>query len=139
MGNFCGGSDGFGKNTRLLKDLAKIFAYLVAVIVLGALLASPLYWAAQWLAGHGILRGLAAFKFQKFFDRAAMIAALLLLWPTVRVHLHLVRRLASALRDAAFRDLVRQQAPDGEILSHARRLETAAAPARAGHPETASR
>ena len=67
-----------------MKDIAKIFAYLVAVIVLGALLAPPLYWGAQWLAGQGLLRALAEFKFQKFFDRAAMIAALLLLWPTVR-------------------------------------------------------
>jgi membrane protease YdiL (CAAX protease family) len=67
-----------------LKDIAKIFAYLAAVIVLGALLAPPMYWGAQWLAGHGILRVLASFKFQKYFDRAAMVAALVLLWPLVR-------------------------------------------------------
>ena len=84
MGILCGAGEGFGKNTRLLKDIAKIFAYLAAVIVLGALLAPPLYWGAQWLAGHGLLRALAEFKFQKFFDRAAMVAALLLLWPAVR-------------------------------------------------------
>ena len=84
MGNLCGAGGGFGKNTPPLKDIAKIFVYLAAVIVLGALLAPPLYWGAQWLASHGILRALADFKFQKFFDRAAMIAALLLLWPTVR-------------------------------------------------------
>lgn len=67
-----------------MKDIAKIFAYLVAVIVLGALLAPPLYWGAQWLIGHGILTSLAPFKFQKYFNRAAMIAAVLLLWPTIR-------------------------------------------------------
>lgn len=67
-----------------MKDIAKIFVYLAAVIVLGALLAPPLYWGAQWLAGHGILRTLAEFRFQKYFDRAALVAALLLLWPTVR-------------------------------------------------------
>ena len=67
-----------------MKDIAKIFAYLVSVIVLGALLAPPLYWGAQWLAGHGVLPVLAEFKFQKFFNRAAMIAAIALLWPTVR-------------------------------------------------------
>ncbi|TCO94010.1 CAAX prenyl protease-like protein [Chthoniobacter flavus] len=67
-----------------MKDIAKIFAYLVAVIVLGALLAPPLYWGAQWLIGHGVLTSLAAFKFQKYFDRACMIAALALLWPTVK-------------------------------------------------------
>ena len=84
MGNLCGAGEGFGKNTQPLKDIAKIFAYLAAVILLGALLAPPLYWGAQWLAGHGILRALAEFKFQKFFDRAAMVAALVLLWPAVR-------------------------------------------------------
>ena len=67
-----------------LKDIAKILAYFVAVIALGALLAPPLYWAAQSLAGHGIFSALAEFKFQKFFNRAALIAALALLWPAVR-------------------------------------------------------
>ena len=67
-----------------MKDLAKIFGYLAAVIVLGALLAPPLYWAAQGLAGHGVFPALAGFKFQKFFNRAALISALLLLWPTIR-------------------------------------------------------
>ena len=66
-----------------MKDIAKIFGYLAAVIVLGALLAPPLYWAAQWLAGHGVFPALADFKFQKFFNRAALLASLLLLWPTV--------------------------------------------------------
>ena len=67
-----------------MKDLAKIFGYLAAVIVLGALLAPPLYWAAQALAAHGIFPALAGFKFQKFFNRAALISAVLLLWPVVR-------------------------------------------------------
>ncbi|MDR3401351.1 MAG: CPBP family intramembrane metalloprotease [Chthoniobacter sp.] len=67
-----------------MKDIAKIFAYLVAVIVLGALLGPPLYWGAQWLMSHGILTALAEFKFQKYFNRAAMIAAIGLLWPMVR-------------------------------------------------------
>lgn len=77
-----------------MKDLAKIFGYLAAVIVLGALLAPPLYWAAHWLAGHGIFPALAEFKFQKFFNRAALVSALLLLWPTIR-----------ALRVGGWRDL----------------------------------
>ncbi len=67
-----------------MKDLAKIFGYLAAVIVLGALLAPPLFWAAQALAEHGVFPALAGFKFQKFFNRAALLSALLLLWPTVR-------------------------------------------------------
>lgn len=67
-----------------MKDIAKIFAYLAGVILLGALLAPPLYWGANWLAAHGIFKVLADFKFQKFFNRGAMIAALLLLWPAIR-------------------------------------------------------
>jgi membrane protease YdiL (CAAX protease family) len=67
-----------------LKDIAKIFAYLAAVIVFGALLAPPLYWGAQWLAGQGIFPVLAEFKFQKYFNRAALISAVLLLWPAIR-------------------------------------------------------
>ncbi len=67
-----------------MKDIAKIFAYLAAVIVLGALLAPPMYWAAQSLIAHGWLRSLAEFRFQKYFDRAAMVAALLLVWPLAR-------------------------------------------------------
>jgi membrane protease YdiL (CAAX protease family) len=66
-----------------LKDIAKILAYFVAVIAGGAMLAPPLYWAAQWLAGHGIFPALAAFPFQKFFNRAALIAAIALLWPAI--------------------------------------------------------
>jgi membrane protease YdiL (CAAX protease family) len=80
----CGAGGAFGKNTRPLKDLAKFLIYLAAVIALGALLAPPLYWAAQALAAHGIFRFLATYKFQKFFDRAALVAAFALLLPTVR-------------------------------------------------------
>jgi membrane protease YdiL (CAAX protease family) len=67
-----------------LKDIAKIFVYLIAVILLGAVLAPPLYWGAHWLASHGIFPALAEFPFQKYFNRAALISAILLLWPTVR-------------------------------------------------------
>ena len=80
----CGAGGAFGKNTQPLKDLAKFLLYLAGVIILGALLAPPLYWAAQGLTGHGIFEFLAAYKFQKFFDRAAYLSAFALLWPTVR-------------------------------------------------------
>jgi len=67
-----------------LKDIAKIFGYLAAVILLGALLAPPLYWGANWLAGHGIFPVLAEFPFQKYFNRAALLSAVALFWPTIR-------------------------------------------------------
>jgi PTS system nitrogen regulatory IIA component len=69
-------------------------------------------------------------------NRQPVSALFVLLCPTVRVHLHLVSRLVSALRDPMFRDLVRRQAADDEILSHAKKMETTAAPTGNGHPET---
>ena len=70
-------------------------------------------------------------------NRQPVSALFVLLCPTVRVHLHLVSRLVSALKDPVFRDLVRRQAPDAEILSQARRLESAADPSSNGRSESA--
>ncbi len=67
-----------------MKDLGKIILYLVATVILGALLASPLYWGAQWLATLDILPSLAKYPYQKFFHRGLLIAAILLLWPAAR-------------------------------------------------------
>jgi nitrogen PTS system EIIA component len=44
--------------------------------------------------------------------------------PTVRAHLHLLSRLAFALRDPAFREVIRRQALREEILAEARRVES---------------
>ena len=74
--------------------MGKFLIYLVCVIALGALLAPPLFWGAQSLAAHGIFPALGGFKFAKFFDRAALIAAVLLLWPLIR-----------SLRVSGWRDL----------------------------------
>jgi len=67
-----------------LKDLGKILFYFVAVIVLGALLAPPLYWGGHALASRGILKFLGDVELQKFFNRAVLVAALALLWPMLR-------------------------------------------------------
>jgi membrane protease YdiL (CAAX protease family) len=67
-----------------LKDLGKILTYFFGVIVLGALLAAPLYWAGQTVAARGVLTFLAETNFQTFFNRGVLIAAIALLWPTVR-------------------------------------------------------
>jgi membrane protease YdiL (CAAX protease family) len=64
-----------------LKDAARLLAYFAAILLIGALLAPVLFWAAQLLAGHHILSFLAAYDFEKFFHRALLLAALLLLWP----------------------------------------------------------
>jgi membrane protease YdiL (CAAX protease family) len=67
-----------------LKDAARLLAYFVATILVGALLAPPLFWAGQWMVGHGYLQFLTQFDFETFFHRALLIAALLLLWPLLR-------------------------------------------------------
>jgi len=67
-----------------LKDAVRLLVYLLATVLLGALLAPPLFWAAQWLIAHGWLTFLARFDFETFFHRALLIAAVILLWPIAR-------------------------------------------------------
>jgi uncharacterized protein len=67
-----------------LKEIGKIILFLFASVLLGALLAPPLFWGGQWLAtAHGMTR-LGEFGFEKYFDRSVLVAALALLWPAVR-------------------------------------------------------
>ncbi len=67
-----------------MKDLGKIIFYLIATVILGALLTPPLYWVAHWLASYGIQEWLAELPLRKFFNRGVLVAAIVLLWPTVR-------------------------------------------------------
>lgn len=59
-----------------MNPLAKLSLYLVVVVLVGALLSPPVYWAI-----HGSLHGV---PFHRLFDRTTMIAALVLLWPALR-------------------------------------------------------
>ncbi len=72
------------KTFATLKPLFKILFYLLATVVLGALLASPFYWGGHWLAEHGTLPALAEVPFRRYFHRSLLVAALVLLWPTIR-------------------------------------------------------
>ena len=56
-----------------------MLAYFAATILVGALLAPPLFWLAQ-----GMVPSLANFGFERFFHRAVLIAAAALLWPFLR-------------------------------------------------------
>ena len=67
-----------------MKDAARLLAYFAATILLGALIAPLLYWAAQALAARGIFPALASFEFDSFFHRALIFSALALLWPFLR-------------------------------------------------------
>src|SRR5438445_9587557 len=55
------------------------------MVVVGAVLAPILYWSAQSLAAHGVFSFLAKYDFETFFHRAVLVAAVLLLWPLLRV------------------------------------------------------
>jgi uncharacterized protein len=68
-----------------LKDAARLAAYFIAIVVGGALLAPILFWSAQALAAHGVFPFLAKYDFDTFFHRAILIAAVVLLWPLLRV------------------------------------------------------
>jgi len=68
-----------------LKDAARLAAYFIAIVVGGALLAPILFWSAQALAAHGVFPFLVKYDFDTFFHRAILIAAVLLLWPLLRV------------------------------------------------------
>ena len=68
-----------------MKDAARLAAYFIAIIVIGALLAPILFWSVQTLAAHGVLPFLAKYDFNTFFHRAILIAAVFLLWPLLRV------------------------------------------------------
>ena len=68
-----------------MKDAARLAAYFTAIVVVGALLAPILFWAAQALAAHGVFPFLAKYDFDTFFHRAILIAAVLLFWPLLRV------------------------------------------------------
>jgi membrane protease YdiL (CAAX protease family) len=71
-----------------LKALGQILLYLAATILIGALLAPPLYWTAHSIAGHAHSTSLDNFlsrtDFERFFHRAMTISALGLLWPLLR-------------------------------------------------------
>ena len=67
-----------------MKDAARLLLYLAGVVLLGAVVAPPLFWLGQSLIAHGILPSLARFDFESYFHRALLIAALILLWPLLR-------------------------------------------------------
>jgi membrane protease YdiL (CAAX protease family) len=67
-----------------VKDAARLLAYFVATVLVGALLAPPLFWGAHWFVDHGWFPFLATFDFETFFHRALLVAALILVWPLLR-------------------------------------------------------
>ncbi|HEY2799614.1 MAG TPA: CPBP family intramembrane glutamic endopeptidase [Chthoniobacterales bacterium] len=67
-----------------MKDAARLVLYLAGVLLVGALLAPLLFWLGQWVIAQGFWPRLARYDFHSYFDRAVLIAALVLLWPLFR-------------------------------------------------------
>ena len=67
-----------------MKDAARLLVYLLATVLVGALLAPCLFWGAQSLATHASFAFLTRHDFETFFHRALLIAAAILLWPLIR-------------------------------------------------------
>jgi len=67
-----------------LKDAARLLVYLLATVLVGALLAPCLFWVAQSVVAHGLLTFLGRYDFETFFHRALLVAAVILLWPLIR-------------------------------------------------------
>jgi uncharacterized protein len=62
----------------------KILFYLLATVLLGAVLAPWIFWAGQYISRFRFLDFLAATDFQRFFNRSVLLSAVLLLLPVVR-------------------------------------------------------
>jgi membrane protease YdiL (CAAX protease family) len=65
-----------------VREIGKILAYAAAVVLLGCLFAPPLYWAGRW--AESFIPALEGIRFSRYFNRAVLIVALLLLWPFLR-------------------------------------------------------
>jgi membrane protease YdiL (CAAX protease family) len=62
----------------------KILIYLLATVLVGAVLAPWIFWVGQFASRFRFLGFLATTDFQRFFDRSIMVSAFLLLLPAFR-------------------------------------------------------
>ncbi|PYK47854.1 MAG: hypothetical protein DME51_12855 [Verrucomicrobia bacterium] len=89
-----------------MKDVAKLAAYFIGIVIVAGLLAPILFWSAQSLAAHGLFSFLAKYDFETFFHRSVLIAAALLLWPLLRfIHVRSMGDLGLAPNPRWGRDL----------------------------------
>ena len=68
-----------------MKHVAKLAAYLAAVVILAIVIAPLLFWSAKSLAAHDLFSFLAKYDFETYFRRAVLVAAAVLLWPFLRI------------------------------------------------------
>jgi len=68
-----------------MRVLFKILVFTAVTLVLGCLLAPPLYWLGHAVAAAGYFPDLAEFEFHRYFNRAVLVAAFIMVWPLLRV------------------------------------------------------
>jgi len=77
----------------LQSSVFKIIVFLLGTVLLAALFAPPLYWGGKHVVAEGWLEGtfleglngsLDRARFSRYFNRAVLLGALLMLWPTLR-------------------------------------------------------
>ncbi|MEM1442249.1 MAG: CPBP family intramembrane glutamic endopeptidase [Verrucomicrobiota bacterium] len=81
------------KQTFVQSGAFKILVFLTGIVLLSAILAPPLYFGGKhivaegWLEGtflEGINGSMDRAKFSRYFNRAVLLSALLLIWPTLK-------------------------------------------------------
>lgn len=64
-----------------MKAPVKLLLLIVGMILLACLLAPPLYHLGEWFAASAKVKFLQDMTFQRYFNRAFLLAALILIWP----------------------------------------------------------
>lgn len=67
-----------------MKEISKILLYLIGTLLLGAVLAPPLYWLGNAVGSDHFMTFLDETPFQRYFNRAMLIAAVVLLYPFIK-------------------------------------------------------
>ncbi len=67
-----------------MRELIKICIFAVAVLLLGCALAPPIYWLGHSDFANSIYSGFSEYAFHRYFNRAVLVAAAILLWPLLR-------------------------------------------------------
>ena len=67
-----------------MKEIRSILLFLAGTALFGALLAPWLFRGGRALAAQGVAPFLGTVDFAQYFDRAVLVAAVALLWPTLR-------------------------------------------------------
>ena len=68
-----------------MREIRLIVAYFLIVVLLGSVLAPWLFWLGQWAGSTFSINYLLETPYQRYFNRAFLIAALALLWPLLRM------------------------------------------------------